>query len=72
MLATLDGSCRTPIAGFAETDCDGLTIEALLLNEDGTREIRGRLEGGLGDAARLGGELGRDLRSRAGPDFGLG
>jgi hydroxymethylbilane synthase len=71
MLAALDGSCRTPIAGFAETDGDRLTIEALLLNEDGTREIRGRLEGGLGDAARLGGELGRDLRSRAGPDFGL-
>jgi hydroxymethylbilane synthase len=72
MLAALDGSCRTPIAGFAETDGDRLRIEALLLNEDGTREIRGRLEGGLDDAARLGGELGRDLRSRAGPDFGLG
>jgi hydroxymethylbilane synthase len=72
MLAALDGSCRTPIAGFAEADGDRLTIEGLLLNEDGSREIRGRLEGGIDDAAALGAELGKDLRSRAGPDFGLG
>jgi hydroxymethylbilane synthase len=71
MLAALDGSCRTPIAGFAETDGDRLTIEGLLLNEDGTKEIRGRFDGGIGDAAQLGGELGRELRSSAGPDFGL-
>lgn len=72
MLAALDGSCRTPIAGFAEIGGDRLTIEALLLNEDGSKEIRGRLEGGIDDAARLGSELGRELRSGAGSDFGLG
>jgi len=72
MLAALDGSCRTPIAGFAEADGDRLMIEGLLLNEDGSKEIRGRLEGGLGDAAQLGAELGKELRSGAGPDFGLG
>ena len=72
MLAALDGSCRTPIAGFAEIDGDRLTIEGLLLNEDGSKEIRGRFEGGIDDAAQLGAELGKDLRSRAGPDFGLG
>jgi hydroxymethylbilane synthase len=72
MLAALDGSCRTPIAGFAEIDGERLTIEGLLLNEDGSREIRGRFEGGIDDAAVLGAALGEDLRSRAGPDFGLG
>ena len=72
MLAALDGSCRTPIAGFAETDGDRLTIEGLLLNEDGSKEIRGRFEGGIDDAAQVGAELGKDLRSRAGPDFGFG
>ena len=72
MLAALDGSCRTPIAGLAETGGDLLTIEGLLLNEDGSKEIRGRLEGGIGDAAHLGAELGKELRSRAGQDFGLG
>jgi hydroxymethylbilane synthase len=72
MLAALDGSCRTPIAGFAETDGNRLTIEGLLLNEDGSKEIRGRFGGGIGDAAQLGAELGEDLKGRAGPDFGLG
>lgn len=72
MLAALDGSCRTPIAGFAEADGDRLTIEGLLLNEDGSKEFRGRLEGGIDDAAQLGAELGKELRSVAGPDFGLG
>ena len=72
MLAALDGSCRTPIAGFAEIDSDRLTIEGLLLNEDGSREIRGRFDGGIDGAAQLGAELGKELRNRAGPDFGLG
>ena len=71
MLAALDGSCRTPIAGRAEVDGDRLTIEGLLLNEDGSKEIRGRFEGGIDAAAALGAELGKELRSRAGPDFGL-
>jgi porphobilinogen deaminase len=44
----------------------------VLLKEDGSEEIRGRFEGGIDDAAQIGAELGKDLRSRAGPDFGLG
>jgi hydroxymethylbilane synthase len=72
MLATLDGSCRTPIAGFAEVYGERLTIEGLLLIEDGSCEIRGRREGLMSDAEILGAELGKDLRGRAGPDFGLG
>jgi hydroxymethylbilane synthase len=72
MLAALDGSCRTPIAGLAEIDRDRLTIEGLLLTEDGSKEIRGRSQGGIEDGTQLGGALGKDLRSRAGPDFGLG
>jgi hydroxymethylbilane synthase len=72
MLAALDGSCRTPIAGLAEIDGRHLTIEGLLLNEDGSEEVRGRVEGGIDDAAQIGSELGKDLRSRAGPDFRLG
>ena len=71
MLAALDGSCRTPIAGFAEVDGDRLTIEGLLLNDDGSREIRGRFEGAIDNAAQIGAELGKDVRGRASSDFGL-
>jgi hydroxymethylbilane synthase len=72
MLATLDGSCRTPIAGLAEIEGGRLRLEGLLLKPDGSDEIRGRREGGIRDAAALGTELGRELRRRAGPGFGLG
>jgi hydroxymethylbilane synthase len=71
MLAALDGSCRTPIAGLAELDGDRLTLEGLLLKPDGSSEIRGRREGGISDAEALGAELGGELRDRAGPGFGL-
>src|SRR6516225_7174844 len=62
MLAALDGSCRTPIAGLAELDGDRLVLEGLLLTPDGSAEIRARCAGGAGDAERLGTELGGELR----------
>ncbi len=71
MLAALDGSCRTPIAGLAELVGDRLLLEGLLLKPDGSNEIRGTREGGIDDAEALGTELGRELRRRAGPGFGL-
>src|SRR5262249_50848172 len=64
MLAALDGSCRTPIAGLAEISGVRLTIDGLLLSADGSREIRGRRSGSVRDAEALGTELGRELRSR--------
>ena len=71
MLAALDGSCRTPIAGLAALDGDELVLEGLLLKPDGSAEIRGRRAGHLGAAESLGSELGAELRRRAGPGFGL-
>lgn len=71
MLAALDGSCRTPIAGLAEAEGDRLMIEGLLLKPDGSGGVRGRREGALADAQAIGTELGRELRRRAGPGFGL-
>jgi hydroxymethylbilane synthase len=71
MLAALDGSCRTPIAGLAEIDGVRLTLEGLLLKPDGTGELRARSAGAVGDAAMIGAELGRELRRRAGSDYGF-
>ena len=72
MLAALDGSCRTPIAGLAELHGKRLTIEGLVLKPDGSGEVRGRREGDIDDAEALGAELGGELRRRAGRDLGLG
>jgi hydroxymethylbilane synthase len=71
MLAALDGSCRTPIAGLATRAGDRLSLEALLLSPDGDAERRGRLAGALGDATAIGTALGAELRRGAGPEFGL-
>jgi hydroxymethylbilane synthase len=72
MLAALDGSCRTPIAGLATLDGDRLSLEALLLAADGSAERRGRLAGTASDAAAIGTALGEQLRRGAGPEFGFG
>jgi hydroxymethylbilane synthase len=72
MLAALDGSCRTPIAGLAEIDGDRLTLDALLLAPDGSAERRGRGIGAIRDAIAVGNEVGERLRRGAGPEFGFG
>jgi hydroxymethylbilane synthase len=72
MLAALDGSCRTPIGGLATIAGRKLTLNGLLLSDDGTAERRGRVEGAVGEAVEIGTELGLRLRRGAGPEFGLG
>jgi hydroxymethylbilane synthase len=71
MLAALDGSCRTPIAGLATLDGDRLAIDGLLLAPDGSAELRAHRAGPMADAEALGRDLGNELRRRAGPAFGL-
>jgi hydroxymethylbilane synthase len=71
MLAALDGSCRTPIAGLATITDDILHLDALLLTPDGGDERRGSGEGNILDAAKIGSELGARLRRDAGAEFGF-
>ena len=72
MLAALDGSCRTPIAGLAELDGDRLRLRSLLLAPDGSAERRAEGAARTADAVALGNEIGEQLRRGAGPEFGLG
>jgi hydroxymethylbilane synthase len=72
MLAALDGSCRTPIAGLAAIAGDRLSLDALLLAPDGSAERRDHIAGAIGEAVALGNELGERLRRSAGPEFGFG
>jgi hydroxymethylbilane synthase len=71
MLAVLDGSCHTPIAGLAEAAGDQLTLEGLLMTPDGSSEVRLSGSGRITDAAAIGTALGEELRRRGGPQFGL-
>ena len=72
MLAALDGSCRTPVAGLATISGDRLALEALLLSADGSAERRGDGDGPAADAVAIGNAVGELLRRDAGPEFGLG
>jgi hydroxymethylbilane synthase len=71
MLAALDGSCRTPIAGLAEITGERISLRALLLSPDGRTERRAKRDALVTDAAKLGNEIGEELRKDAGPEFGL-
>ncbi len=63
-LAELDGSCKTPIAGLAEIAHDRLHFRGIALMPDGTDFEEIEIEGGAGEAARLGREAGRELAKR--------
>jgi len=71
MLAALDGSCRTPIAGLAEITGGRISLRALLLSPDGKAERRAEGDALIEDAVALGSEIGEKLRKDAGPEFGL-
>ena len=70
LLATLDGSCKTPIAALAEFQHDGrLRLRALIVRPDGTERHATERIGDAADAVRLGNDSGAELRSQAGPGF---
>lgn len=68
-LGALDGSCRTPIAGYAVLGSGRIQFFGMILTPDGAVWHDTRAEGRAEDAARLGSEAGAELRDRAGPGF---
>lgn len=68
-LATLDGSCRTPIAGYARCDGDTLTFSGMILTPDGARFHEIETGGARADAVSIGRAAGEAIRTKAGPDF---
>lgn len=68
-LASLDGSCRTPLAGHAVLDGDVLRFNGLILTPDGKISHSVSGEGQARDAARIGADAGARVRAKAGPDF---
>lgn len=68
-LAALDGSCRTPIAGYAICDGNSIRFQGLIITPDGRREHSVTIAGKRADAAMLGNVAGLEIRERAGSDF---
>ena len=70
LLAQLDGSCKTPIAGLAEIEAGGmLRLRGLIALPDGSRLHAAEITGPLADAEALGRALGEQLQAVAGPAF---
>lgn len=66
--ARLEGSCQSPVAGFAEIAGDRLRVRGLVGSPDGTQVYADELAGGVDEARALGGRLaGRLLEAGAGP-----
>ena len=63
-LAELEGSCRTPIAGYARLEGGALTLRGQVLRDDGSESFEITREGRPSEAARLGAQAGRALLAR--------
>ena len=68
-LAVLDGSCRTPIAGYARVSGGGIRFRGMIAKTDGSEALEVLRDGPAADAAALGADAGRELKDRAGPGF---
>jgi hydroxymethylbilane synthase len=71
-LASLDGSCRTPIAGLAQRTSDGgMAFRGLVASPDGKRVFETSRSGGSSETevTAMGKDAGEQLKGEAGPDF---
>ncbi|KPQ06079.1 MAG: hydroxymethylbilane synthase HemC [Rhodobacteraceae bacterium HLUCCA12] len=68
-LATLDGSCETPIAGLALLEGDRLWLRGEILRPDGSECLAAEGRAAISDGAALGEDIARDLLSRAPQGF---
>jgi hydroxymethylbilane synthase len=69
MLATLDGSCETPIAGLAVLEGNEVWLRGEILRPDGSEAIAEEGRAPAADGAALGEDIGRRLLSRAPAGF---
>lgn len=60
-LRELDGSCRTPISGYAIIDGDEIFLRGLIAKPDGSSFSSGNLRGNIEEAEAIGIELARKI-----------
>ena len=65
-LTALEGSCRTPIAAYAELKENGLFLRTLIAARDGSKIYRTTRSGALSDAEAMGKEAAEELYAMGG------
>ena len=68
-LATLDGSCETPIAGLAELHGTTLRLRGEVLRPDGSEKIADDRSAPIADAPAMARDMAQTLLKQAGPGF---
>ena len=68
-LAALDGSCRTPIAGYARINGGNISFNGMILTPDGREAHEVDASGPTSEAASLGADAGERVRTKAGTGF---
>ena len=69
LLARLDGSCETPIAGLAELDGTTLRLRGEVLRPDGSEKIADDRSCTIADAPDMARDMAQSLLKQAGPGF---
>jgi hydroxymethylbilane synthase len=64
-LAVLDGSCKTPIGGYAEVSSDTIRFRGLLAHPDGEPSCEYERSGSRADAIKIGTEAGHAVKRKA-------
>lgn len=64
-LGVLDGSCKTPIGGYAEISSGEIHLRGLLAHLDGNPSIAHELRGARADAVKIGTEAGQYIKREA-------
>lgn len=65
-LAALDGSCRTPLAGYAEVSDGQVSFRGQALSLDGVHCFEATRTGPIADAGRLGRDAGEEVKALGG------
>ena len=68
-LEELDGSCQTPIAGYAELDGGDVRLRGQILRTDGSEAFSADLTGAIEDGVDMGRTMARRLLAKAGDGF---
>lgn len=69
-LAVLDGSCRTPVAGLAELEGNGMIrFRGLVARPDGTGLMKVERHGPAADGPAMAADAGHELKPRMGPEY---
>ena len=63
-LGWLDGSCRTPIAGYARIADGRVSFRGMVLRIDGSEAFETEAQGDMDEGAALGSRAGRELLAR--------